>query len=100
MQDKTEEFASKVEKFMTNTLATEVLSPQGRICILLAWVIAVVVALYGAVRVTPNFSLEFFLIPGKPVTKFMNVNAIHFKEGYSFEIFSVVDDVDIASTES
>ena len=100
LADKTEEFASKVEEFMSNTLSKEVLSDQGRICILLAWVIAVAVAIYGAVRVTPNFSLEFFLIPGKPVTKFMDTNALHFKEGYAFEIFSVVDEINISSTES
>ena len=99
-QDTREEYASKVEEFMTNVLATEVLSQQGRVCILLVWVIAAAVGLYGASKVTPNFSLEFFLIPGKPVTKFMEMNALHFKEGYSFEIYSVVDDVDIASVES
>ena len=30
----------------------------------------------------------------------MDMNAIHFKEGYSFEIYSVVNDEDIATTES
>ena len=76
------------------------LSQQGRVCILLVWAIVSVISFYGAINVTPNFSLEFFLIPGKPVTRFMDMNAIHFKEGYSFEIYSVVNDEDIATIES
>ena len=36
----------------------------------------------GAAQVTMDFSLELFLIPGLPVTKFMTLSAEHYGDGF------------------
>ena len=40
------------------------------------------------------------MIPDKPVTKFVNLNIHHFKDGADFKIFHIVNDVDVSSEES
>ena len=46
-----------------------------------------------------NFSLEFFLIPDEPVTKFIDLNAQHFQDAYDIGIYNAVETVDLASEE-
>ena len=43
-------------------------------------------SLIGAVQMEMNFSMEFFLIPGQPVTEFIRLNNEYFKEGSYFDI--------------
>ena len=40
------------------------------------------------------------MIPDQPVTKFAQLNAQFFKDGYDLKVFSIVNDVDVASEES
>ena len=86
--------------FISKYIAEETLSDQGRICILLLYAIMVGLALIGALQVKSNFSLEFFMVPDKPVTKFVEMNALYFNEGSDLAILSMVDDIDVSSLES
>ena len=40
------------------------------------------------------------MIPDKPVTRFAQLNAQLFQDGYDIKIMSVVNDEDVASVES
>ena len=63
-----EEYASSIEGFIAEYLAPEILSKQGRILIIFIWSIMIVFSAIGASHITSNFSLEFFLVDGEPVT--------------------------------
>ena len=65
---KEEQYASSIEGSIAQYLAPEVLSKQGRIMIILIWSIMIVFSTIGARQITSNFSLEFFLVDGEPVT--------------------------------
>ena len=69
--EKDDKYASSIEAFIATNLAPEALSKQGRIFIILLWVIMISFASLGASQVSSNFTLEFFLIDEQPVTKFM-----------------------------
>ena len=58
------------------------------------------VSLSGARQITMNFSLEFFLIPGQPVTDFAINNGLYFEDGSDFDISHRLDNVDVASEET
>ena len=47
-----------------------------------------------------NFSLEFFLIPGDPVTDFAINNGLYFQDGGDFDISHKLDTIDVASEET
>ena len=53
----------------------------------------------GASQMTSNFSLEFFLIEGQPITEFMKLNAVHFEDGFRFDMYHKLDTVDVTSEE-
>ena len=40
------------------------------------------------------------MVPDKPVTKFVEMNALYFNEGSDLAILSMVDDIDVSSLES
>ena len=40
------------------------------------------------------------MVPGKPVTKFVEMNALYFSEGSDVTIYSMVNDIDVSSLES
>ena len=47
-----------------------------------------------------DFSMEFFLLPGQPVTNFMLSNAKYFEDGGDFRVYHKVDNLDVASEET
>ena len=94
------EYASALEAFIDEHLAPEILTNQGRMFILVLWVIMIFVSLSGARQITMNFSLEFFLIPGQPVTDFAINNGLYFEDGSDFDISHRLDNVDVASEET
>ena len=63
---------------MAKYLAPEVLSNQGRALIILLWAIMIAFSVIGASQMESNFSMEFFLVEGQPITKFVKLNAAHF----------------------
>ena len=81
-------------------MAPEILSTQGRTFILLLWAIMTAFSLIGANQISMDFSLEFFLIPDEPVTKFMLLNAKHFGDGNGFMVKHKVDTINLASEET
>ena len=94
------EYASALEAFIDKYLAPEILTNQGRMFILVLWVIMICVSLSGAKQITMNFSLEFFLIPGDPVTDFAINNGLYFEDGGDFDISHKLDTIDVASEET
>ena len=94
------EYASALEAFIDKHLAPEILTNQGRMFILVLWFIMICVSLMGAKKITMNFSLEFFLIPGQPVTDFAINNGVYFEDGGDFDISHKLDNVDVASEET
>ena len=59
----------------------------------------IVFTLLGASQLTSNFSLEFFVIDGEPVTKFMQSSTIHFEDGFPFSVNNKLDTLDVTSEE-
>ena len=55
--------------------------------------------LQGASQLTSNFSLEFFVIDGDPVTKFMQSSTVHFEDGFPFQVYHKLDTLDVSSEE-
>ena len=94
------EYASALEAFIDKHLAPEILTNQGRMFILVLWFLMICVSLKGASNITMNFSLEFFLIPGQPVTDFAINNSIYFEDGADFDISHKLDTIDVASEET
>ena len=47
-----------------------------------------------------NFSMDYFLLPDEPVTKFIHLNNKYFAEGWQFDISFKLDTVDVASEET
>ena len=62
-----------------NYLAPEIISNQGRIFILMIWAMLIAASLFGVTKLEQNFSMEFFLPPGDPLTDYIELNAIYFK---------------------
>ena len=54
----------------------------------------------GAYQVKQHFTMEFFMIPDQPVTKFLQLNIRQFEDGSDFKIFHILHDVDVSSEES
>ena len=80
-------------------MAPEVISNQGRIFILMLWTMLIAVSLLGISKVEQDFSLEFFLVEGDPLTKFIRMNSLYFQEGDDFGISQRLDNYNIASEE-
>ena len=95
-----EEHASCIEAFIANYLAPEVLSTPGRIFIMILWAIMIAFSVNGAIQMPLNFSMEFFLIPGEPVTNFMLLNNKYYEEGFDLYLFHKLDSIDMASEET
>ena len=43
--------------------------------------------------------MEFFLIEGQPITKFVELNAVHFQEGFEVDFYHKLDELDVSSEE-
>ena len=54
----------------------------------------------GVMQVKSNFSMEYFMIPDQPVTKFMELNAKYFSDGHPVKVYSITNDIDVSSVES
>lgn len=44
-----------------------------------------------------DFSMELFLLPDEPVTKFVHANGRHFGDGSDFAVHHKLDTIDLAS---
>lgn len=68
--DDEEEYSSAVEKFITTVFAQKLLSFPGRITVLIAWVLLLVVAAFGVSQVSTGFSMELFIPEDSHTDKF------------------------------
>ena len=63
-------------------MAPELLSDKGRVLTLMLWAILIAFSLIGATHMDMNFSMDYFLLPDEPVTKFIHLNNKYFAEGF------------------
>ena len=90
------EYASSIERFLGESLAPEVLSHEGRITILTAYAILMVIAAYGCSKVTVDFGVDFIISPDAYVFGYFELDDIYFRSG--FQITSYVDNKELDYT--
>ena len=70
--------ASQTESFLKTVLAPELLSANGKIAILFMYAILVITAVYGAMKVTVDFRVDYFINEGSLIYNYFQLNNEYF----------------------
>lgn len=89
-----------MEELFATFIAPEVLSDQGRYSIITVWILFAAASIYGGSQVELNFNMEYFIPRDSILKGFVDIDVEHFQTGYNFNVYFVVDQLDIASEEA
>ena len=86
-----EEYASLVQEFIATVFAPELMTRQGRVIIIVVWIILTICMGYGASQIEVNFNMDFFMA-GTPQELYKELDLRHFETG--FGVYVIIDNAD------
>ena len=89
-----------MEKCCTTIFAKHIMNIYIRIAVLIFWVIAAAIAIYGITQVRTMFSMFLFIPKGSATEKFFEMDLSHFKTGFDVNIMVENPNLDFSSEEN
>ena len=85
---------------MQYRLAPELLSHEGRVVVLVVYILMMFLAGYGCSQVKIDFKVDFFIAESAYIYEFFQLNDEVFKSGFSTTMFIDNSDLDFTSSET
>ena len=89
-----------MEKFCSTIFAKNIMNIYIRLAVLILWVIAAGIAIYGITQLKTMFSMSLFIPKGSPTEKFYDMDLSHFKTGFDVTTMVENPDLDFSSEET
>jgi len=85
------------ERFLDKVFAKELLTREGRIGVIILYLIMTIGGIYGVQQLEVDFSIEYFVDDGSPLKFYLNNSAKYFNNGKSFTIYTENKDIEYSS---
>ena len=95
----TQQVASATEKYLSEKIAPELLSYQGRIVIIVAYLLLSIVGIYGWSQIKIDFHKEWLIGKDTYAYNFVYLNNQYFKFGFQATFYVDDPDIDYSLTE-
>ena len=93
-------FASATERFLHFRVGQELLSHEGRIVVIVIYLLSILAACYGVTQVKIDFSVEFFIGDTAYVKPFFDLNDKYFRQGLRATIYNDNENLDWTAEET
>ena len=89
-----------MEKCCSTVFAKNIMNIYIRISVLILWVIAAAIAIYGITQLKTEFSMFLFIPKDSPTEKFIEMDLSHFKTGFDVTTMVENPNLDFSSEEN